>query len=610
MPSVLRCLAVYLVLFAISVPIAGAVTEICGSGYDEDSSGTAGSCPSGEVDAWAGTGCDLLCQGADQDRDGYTTTQGDCDDTNRQIIPDTATTDGCSAGYYRLCKQDGSGYGACTQSSVTPYCPEDCGTCYYIDDVDGSDSTGDGSYASPWQTYLMFTTYYQAGDRPSGWHDVSPGECFVFMGGTYDSEYLWNGVERGLYMHNESCTSGSPCGVYAYPGETVIFDLAGISSDPIPALTISSSNYWTISGIIFENNYTDVSHGSTNAGVINYGSSSNGKFYNNIVRDNDCPRNNNCTGLAIISSDNTEVYNNLLYDNFDSTTTGENNTQFLDYLSTGVNVHDNVMFYTDANAASGSILKKKQADYGDVFTANENILFNGDFCLLLSGDTVTAQRNYISDCNRGVEVSDLGGKAYMSSGERNLEYNTFFNVQQILEYNPTRAYNQDGTSAADKCSGDADIAQLNFRYNIIEDDSGSYAQDTAVIDVDTYGPDQLYADVVTDDTLTIDMNCWYNSAATAFRGGIFPSNNGDTTCAGRGNNGDTYTTWSTWTAAGWDANSFNEDPALDADGIATTDNCKDWGWKQPPMPEAGGGGGESAPSAGTSEGTPPVFVFF
>ncbi len=104
----------------------------------------------------------------------------------------------------------------------------------------------------------------------------------------------------------------------------------------------------------------------------------------------------------------------------------------------------------------------------------------------------------------------------------------------------------------------------------------------------TYGPDALYTDVITGGKLLINNNCYY-SPSTALSFGLFESNDANTTCSGRGNNGTSYTLAS-WQAAGFDTLSSNVNPTFDTSNKATNASCLTKGW-QNGLPAGGGGGG-------------------
>ncbi|MHC4739881.1 MAG: hypothetical protein ACYS9Y_13325 [Planctomycetota bacterium] len=54
-------------------------------------------------------------------------------------------------------------------------------TDYYIDPVDGNDTTGDGSLGNPWESFKNITSYYQASYRPPGWVNLAPGDTIYLQ---------------------------------------------------------------------------------------------------------------------------------------------------------------------------------------------------------------------------------------------------------------------------------------------------------------------------------------------------------------------------------------------------------------------------------------------
>ena len=174
----------------------------------------------GNVDNW--------CPGVDKDFDGYTLAQGDCDDEDWNIQPGRVTTKGCSAGEYRTCKASGAGYTACVASATTPYCPtgdhviktgQAALNCYYFNAATGSNATGDGSYANPWQTGEKIST------GASGAHSVVAGDAFIFInGGTAYPEFLLDTSKKAIWISNKDGTSSNPIYFLGYPGNKPVMN--------------------------------------------------------------------------------------------------------------------------------------------------------------------------------------------------------------------------------------------------------------------------------------------------------------------------------------------------------------------------------------------------
>lgn len=170
----MRWILAALLLFP-SIALAVA-PELCGSGLDEPGNtggsvnGTFGSCPVGYGYSISGTGCDLLCPGADRDNDGYTpngqagssatsghlpgasSTSIDCDDTNKFIFPGVWTAIGCTGGQVHQCHATNGTYSSCVAPASITCEATGSGVCHHVDCTSGNDTTGDGTYSLPYKT--------------------------------------------------------------------------------------------------------------------------------------------------------------------------------------------------------------------------------------------------------------------------------------------------------------------------------------------------------------------------------------------------------------------------------------------------------------------------
>src|SRR3990167_3865328 len=111
-------------------------------------------------------------------------------------------------------------------------------TTYYIS-TSGDDTTGSGTFASPWKTIAKFDTVAVAGDIL---------EC---RGGTY--------FVTGEQDLDATGTSGSPIAVRPYQSEVPIFDATGGTFTTNEAILNfrSGGDYWTFDGLTLANAHLD-----------------------------------------------------------------------------------------------------------------------------------------------------------------------------------------------------------------------------------------------------------------------------------------------------------------------------------------------------------------
>src|SRR3990167_1903368 len=110
-------------------------------------------------------------------------------------------------------------------------------TTYYIS-TSGDDTTGSGTFASPWKTIAKFDTVAVAGDIL---------EC---RGGTY--------FVTGEQDLDATGTSGSPIAVRPYQSEVPIFDATGGTFTTNEAILNfrSGGDYWTLDGLTLDRKST------------------------------------------------------------------------------------------------------------------------------------------------------------------------------------------------------------------------------------------------------------------------------------------------------------------------------------------------------------------
>jgi len=411
---------------------AAAVEEICGSGFDEDASGMAGSCPPGEVDAIYGSGCDKLCDAPDRDGDGYYSTGGgpnagiDCDDMRRDIYPGvTTSTDGGST--WKTCQSNGT----YTSPSSSDFKPPGCGTTYYLDPVNGSNSNAGTSVATAWQTPAKLVSYYEAGDRPAGWHQPASSECVGLMGGTHSFGYM-HGTDRvGFLFKNIDGVK-----FFGYPGQTVVIDSGGTSESPRNPFHLYGATNVTVEDITISGNhcYANGLTGDAGCFVVN-ADGSNVDVSRVVIRDNECQWDTNCAGFVGHSIAGLKLHHSFVVDNYDHAAgegVANKGNGVIFYRGTNSEVSDSVMGYSTGRL--GAPFVQKHANYGSGFVFKRNKVMNGTLCAAFGGGNVTASNNVIAGCDYAFNFADRGGTSYQV-GDMIVENNTLINAR-ALQYNP------------------------------------------------------------------------------------------------------------------------------------------------------------------------------
>ncbi len=538
--------------------------------------------PSGSLAADFGCGRDTdrngsvdnMCPGSDADADGETVASGDCNDDDFSIFKgvtvggDQAIANGCASGEYRTCKVDGTGWSACVATGTTPFCPNsatyttDTGAvalaCYYFATT-GNDSTGDGSYGNPWATPGKISQGFSSGHTPIA------GDAFIFLGGTYSTEYS-SGGNRLLYVTNKTGTATNKIWLMSYPGQTAVLD----PTTAIQPINITGAQHWIMRGIEATGGYeTAVSFGTGSAQVSNIRLSLNhihDEDGNGGANNHSCLAfGDGCTAIEFDHNDTHDCYNSVA-------PTNPNNSNILFFKSTDTLVHHNNGIQNDGY---GYYLKLKHAsDTGSSYgvEADWNYVKNTYYAAFGSSGAMAIRNNLIADVYQdyhALQHSNLGGESYTGPF---LVLNNTIVGSLFLGMGPHREYSG-GTPAADACSGRA-MDAITVEENIVTDDRASYAQDWRFIGVSTYGPDSLRTNFLS--VFSIGSNGYYNGTAT-LSWGLYESNNGNLTCSGRGNDGQNYT-FAQWQAAGFDSGSVVADPNFDAKYLPATVSMTSWGY--------------------------------
>lgn len=574
--------------------VATASVEICGNGVDDTCSGKYGSCGAGYVDAKYGkNGCDKLCDSADhdQDGDGYTSTGSDgfyagtdCDDTDITIYPGVSTTSGCSSGQWRTCQTNGT-YTSCSSSD---YCPSGCTTCRYIDAASGNNSNNGQTVATAWADYRNFTSYYTGGDEPAGYEAPVAGRCYLFLDGTYSYTYAFNTDTVGMFIKSVDGNSGQHIKFENYVGHNPILKVPGTSGAPRVPLVVEFASFIDVAGFSFMGNYCDGVR-EPNAFCIGVDSAADVTVSRMRGYNNQGVTSSNFSAMGASSaSDRVNFHHNWLHNNYLPGGSGKD-TQLMFFRGVGNVAYKNTLAMSVANEAD--LIRQKHANFDSTISVRGNSLSGGIFAVSLAGPNFEISNNRVIGATvKAFHMADNGGTSFQT-GTMLIQNNTILSAR-LLEYNPQLGYNTDNTSAADQCSGNPTPGTLTVSNNVIVDNVATYPGESEMFTMMTYGPDSLRTAFLTSGKTIFNGNCYYNGVASDIVWAAYSSNNGDTSCSGRGSFGQSWSDFATWVAAGYETGSYEEDASLNGYNKATSTHCASRGWNFLPAvaPATGPGG--------------------
>lgn len=508
---------------------------------------------------------------SDRDCDGYTTAQGDCDDTNPLIYPGEWTASGCSAGEFKQCNSGGSGsYGSCTAAASICEATNG-GSCYYVDAGSGNNSNN-GSYASPWADFTRACSYESAGSRPANWVDLAPGDV-VYLKGTTNLTASYNaGASYGtlgcLLDNSQSGTSSHFVTFKQFPGATAEFRETG-------KLLFRSDNgggYYKIKN--FKGGNT-----TGNAIYLNGGGSNSVIEGVNFYNANCTTAGDNCsfieltsgtTGVSILRSRFSDIQNSGygFTENVSHLLFYEGNSNIVRYNQL---MQANAFNYGGPDRAFG--VKYKRGQTGG---ASGDTYWEYNRALNISGQVfLTAQKNTYIRYNTVYDSQGLYGCRNLGTstnqawcGYHTVEYNTFI---QTNTSDPS-VYSSRGIdwNILTDYTNFVTWGPLSFRYNLIVD-----ATSISIYNLAQYINNANFVTVCggvgpscSGGIFTMGNNCFYNSQSIALNFNLFSQ--GESYGANYN-----FTNWKG--TVGLDTTSFNENPSIDSSSRATSSNCSSMG---------------------------------
>lgn len=509
--------------------------ELCGNGVDEDCNGS-----------------DLSCIGHDKDNDGFNSTQ-DCDDSNHFIYPSISvpcSSNVCAQGH-KVCQNNGT-YSAC---SCSPLCEATgSGRCYYVDPIKGDDNNT-GSYQSKLKTLNRFGYYSLTGTSPNNRIALVAGDVVYMFSGTYQNKVNTLGEIRFLALRTLRGSSTNPIIFKNYPGQQPVIS----PPSPTQGLYVLDCKYLKFEGLIFDSLFQS---------ALYLADSDNINLRNITIRNTDGVDNDNLAGFYTVVSTNIDLGNSVFHDNYDRTnqdTNGaktENSRNIVLFRGGNIRIHHSAIFQTPAisnNKTGGCIaLKHSQNLDGSFLEIDHNTFKNCAFNAIGTGGfNGNFHHNLILDSDTAFRIKDHGG--WPNFHHNTMEYNTIINTT-ALEYIPSQA-------ASVNKAFDTQI----FRFNIIKDNKVHSSHNFANFMIDTYGPNDVYNQVVANNDVSSNNNCYYSSQGNSLFS-FFADNRNDST-----NLGGAYNL-SEWQNLGFDSGSVEENPNLDSNFIPANENCRDKGY--------------------------------
>ena len=538
-----RKLAVCCLLFVEFVlPLsAKALPEICGNGYDDD-----------------GVGGDLLCPEPDKDNDGYRSVLAggdDCDDTTYKIFPGVATNSGCAANQWRRCGTDGT-FSACSSSVL---CEAVAGsTCKYIDCAAGSDTTGNGSFSSPWKSFGMVGYRVDGTQNPPGWYSVRPGDVVYLVGSGTCSDYynLTSGEPNTVIGLGAGGEPGKPITFKRYPGSTAVIDPPFTKTQPGTVISLRSANYVRIEDLDLTGSYSPIIYGGPNHDIEI-----------SRIRCHDSVGNNDnnlaCINLAAAPA-NIYVHHSEIFNIYDPDKPGEQNVGLV-VLFQGQNnrFEYNRFFYTNSPAYGGPIvgrcLRYKHPGSAGTFVVKGNQFWNcnnyavenSTHGIRMTENLLVNSENYLN--GSGYICNNVGSSvAYCRDGL--VENNTFVNAR-AMEL-PQTAF-------------DANLGSTIYRNNVVLHRAASYGSENGMLRIARYGTDADVAQFNSVQAISSSSNCYYNPM-TPIKIDFFADDPATT--------GGFYS-FAQWQALGRDSGSVEQNPLFDEFFRPTSAGCLNKGWR-------------------------------
>ncbi|MDB2686888.1 hypothetical protein N9Y42_06720 [Mariniblastus sp.] len=426
---------------------------------------------------------------------------------------------------------------------------------YYVDAATGDDSN-DGSFGSPFETYLPFVWTYGEPDPDIGKISLAPGDRIVFRKGIYKATFKTpdDAVSRGCYLRGVHGTMQEPVVLQGEPG--AIFD--AMPTEPgneAPSIIVEQCSNIKVRNLEF----TGTGRG------LDIIDNQNVEVNNCWFHDIDGTDNINMEPLNVTANNGTiEIHRNLFNDNFDrinADTNGqktENSRHIGCYSNLAyVHIHHNMVFNTDPIDAqySGSGIVTKHAGTG-VFEVAHNIIGRCWSSSVGTGSPGSMIHNNLIIEGDEIKVKDFGGVSAFN--DIVISCNTMMRCDSGMFYRPNLSwYPRFGYTG---------LGPVEFRGNIVEDISDHYFE-RGTIDIGQYVDAQTAVQMKLPGNLVFDDNSYF-CPLSSFLGNLY---------AGMGGSQESRN-FNQWQDAGFGPLSAEADPLLDGVGRAMSPSAAGRGW--------------------------------
>jgi hypothetical protein len=198
---------------------------------------------------------------------------------------------------------------------------------FFCDIVNGSDVTGDGSYANSWATPDHFLDSH------------ATGNILYIRDGLYTGKYgTASQVSEQMTLDNIPGAINKFNAIVGYPGEAPIFQwMLGRHIRQFGVKGLKSS-YWTFANLTLDGNDAQVMGGISGGGANAVDGEETGAHDIRVVNlefKNSNPNNNAMTALMTIDGDNNSVYGCSFHDNYAAISGGDYNNIHQIYVRIG-----------------------------------------------------------------------------------------------------------------------------------------------------------------------------------------------------------------------------------------------------------------------------------
>lgn len=541
---------------------------------------------SGSVDNW--------CPGGDQDNDGYTVSQGDCNDLDFDIFPGTTWSGskaGCPANHWRTCRVDGGGWSSegCVDSNVRPWCPNSnlttthtgkkANKCFYFDPVNGSDSSGDGSWSRPWKSGRKISNSFSG-------NKVTPlaGSAYIFKPGTYTEKDIvsddgfW-GTCRHIFIEDHNGTATSPIWLISYPIENQLRPVLTPSTTrgvDCPAIALTNAHYFIIRGFEITGGYGPGIGTRTDSSNIEVS-----QVYLHDIPGNGGAGNHACIAFSQ-GGTNLDAHHNTVGDCNNPLQPANPNNACI-YLSQAsrskVNFNNIISNKPDTPQYA---FKHKHTVYDFQGEFRGNYISGVNEALGLAGGRGwSILNNLATNVETGMAMEDLGGTWFV--GTSAIMNNTFIVGTIFFHLNPYQSFKSDNSAVSPESTvgGSPDpMEDVFISKNIVINKLSTTHDSSYLWGLGRYGVGENYRKFIEENHFRIGSNGYYLPNLKNNTWGLFKFFDSCTGCPSKATN---YFSLSSFrSATGLEQDSIQSNPELDDRFIPANPAMASWGYAQFP----------------------------